>query len=554
MNDRMSIEEQLHELAEYLNKGTDVAGHVMREVQRISADSAAGKSTARPARRMVPRVGRYAALLTVAAALLVAVLLLRWDRRSVAWAKTVRAVAEKPWLHSMITMPDGKKGESWFSPRHDVMATRSDEYTCWADLEQKTREYYEPKSNTVVRIPDDERGDGFGLFAMVFRAFLSTETGRTIGAGRFKLIHRRQDVVVEGGNRWIEQRFELDDQDNPYQSELGAGEWIVYVAPDTHLPFRLDQIILKKEGKGLGPSKRWVVRYDIDYPEAGPANIYALGVPKTARMIDRLWEPSRAEAKRLLGSVRAARWRSDSYYALVVEGPDDQDWLDYFLLYRTWRSGSRWRVETSSGDVRHHELRPKDADDATWWKQKAEKIRFVPYEVCDGKWLWRYKNTGEKSRQPAFPPGLEKGAYIYNANFHPEYFARPLAHLLSPEDAQPNDVKLNAKPTSGPPHTLLLEVHDSNPGGYPQIWRFWVDPERGYLVMRYEELVARDGKEEIIRRHAIEGVTQDPDGQWYPTVIRISTRRTLTEKLSDSIMRCYYNFTSPMADSLFKAD
>ena len=89
--------------------------------------------------------------------------------------------------------------------------------------------------------------------------------------------------MVEGGNRSIEQRFELDNQDNPYQSELGAGEWIVYVAPDTHLPFRLDQIILKKRVRALARRKRWVLRYDIDYPEAGPANIYALGVPKTAR-------------------------------------------------------------------------------------------------------------------------------------------------------------------------------------------------------------------------------------------------------------------------------
>ena len=168
MNDRMSIEEQLHELAEYLNKGTDVAGHVMREVRRPSPP------TPPPASQRLGRHGGWCLGLGVCGipnrrcCALVAVLLLRWDRRSVAWAKTVRAVAEKPWLHSMITMPDGKKGESWFSPRHDVMATRSDEYTYRRILEQKTREYYEPKSNTVVRIPDDERGDGFGLFAMVF--------------------------------------------------------------------------------------------------------------------------------------------------------------------------------------------------------------------------------------------------------------------------------------------------------------------------------------------------------------------------------------------------
>ena len=88
------------------------------------------------------------------------------------------------------------------------------------------------------------------------------------------------------------------------------------------------------------------------------------------------------------------------------------------------------------------------------------------------------------------------------------------------------------------------------------MWRYWIAPERGYLVMRYEEMVAREGKEEITRGHAIEGVTKDPEGQWYPTVIRLFKRNVLigTDKSYDGIMRCYYDFAAPMPDSLFKAD
>jgi hypothetical protein len=209
-------------------------------------------------------------------------------------------------------------------------------------------------------------------------------------------------------------------------------------------------------------------------------------------------------------------------------------------------------VERSFGfEVRTDKLFPQDVDPAKWWTRKAETVQFVPGEVCDGKWLL---TSMDATRRLAFPPGTEEGGHIHMIDNHPEYLARPLPPL-TPLD----EVKVNPKPTSGPPNTVLLEVHAAHPqpGHHgPQIWRYWIDPEQGHLVMRYEELVLREGKEEIIRGHAIEGVTQDPGGQWYPTVIRLFKRNILvgSDKPHDGIMRCYYDFVTPMPDSLFKVD
>ncbi len=208
-----------------------------------------------------------------------------------------------------------------------------------------------------------------------------------------------------------------------------------------------------------------------------------------------------------------------------------------------------------------------------------DKEQFMPYEVCDGKWLWLYLYSSrmptqadidagapkdkpflasnEKQRRMAFPPGMANGEFIYCADNHPEYLARPLPYSAA-LGYSPDEVKLNPKPASGPPNTVLLEVQNSHwtaGGYYPQMWRYWIDPEQGYLVIRYEELVTREGKEEIIRGHAIEGVTQDPQGQWYPTVIRLFKRNVLigSEKPPyDGIMRCFYDFNAPMPDSLFE--
>ncbi len=575
---------------------TELSGVLLESVEEIlrepidEKDLAQALDRARQADHMAiinrPRLSRnLLAIATIAAALLFVAFIL-WNRQSTAWAQVVEAVAKKPWLHAVSTLPDGKKGELWFSASRAVMATRTDKETCWGDLKQKTREYYDPGENTIVRVPDDEGREASSFLETVFKAFLSSETGRTINAGRFKLIHQQQRVVKEDGKRWIEHRFKMHEEDNQYESELPANEWVVYVDSDTQLPFRWDQIFHFKEvDKDVNPSKEGLFRYEIDYPETGPAEIYSLGVPKNAKVVDRFLDPARADVKRLVGDVRAARWRSDKYYALVVEGQDNKHWWEYFPSYRIWRSGSRWRVERSFGyDFRSEKLPPKYADPATWWKQKAEKVRFVPSELSDGKWLWEYLTSGraptqanidagapkdkpflasnEKRRaMPTFPPGIDKGGYIYCADNHPEFLARPLPYLVAPgytRGAGFNEVKLEPNPASGPPNTVLLEVHNSHwtaGGYYPQMWRYWIDPEQGYLVMRYEELVTREGKEEIIRGHAIEGVTQDPQGQWYPTVIRLFKRNVLigSEKPPyDGIMRCYYDFNAPMPDSIFE--
>jgi hypothetical protein len=579
MNDHTSLEERLRGLAEYLNKGTNVAPQVMRAVQRIAADPGVGRSATRPT---LLRSASYAAALAVAVALL-AILLFVWgDRQSVAWAQVVRAVAQKPWLHATTTLPDGKKAEFdlWFSANRAVMARRAGKGVWWSDFEQKTTEYYDSRENTIVRASDDEVREGSGLYEAMFKAFLSTEVEHTIAAGRFTLIHQRQRVVNEEGRHWIEHHFRLQFEKESMQ------EWVVYVNPDTHLPFRWEQSFERTDVDHIDPSKTAVFRFDIDYPEMGPANIYALGVPKNAKVVDRLVDPARTDVKRLIAEIKAARWRSDKYYALVVEGDDNQHWWEYFPTYRVWRSGARWRVERSFGyDVRQRGLPPKGADPATWWSQKAEKVRFVPSVRSDGTWVWEYMTSGrlptqadidagapkdktflasnEKRRHgPTLPPGTDKGEFIDCADDHPEYLARPLPYLRAPDyiGVALNEAKLDPKPASGPPNTVLLEVHNSHwtPGGYhPQMWRYWIDPQRGYLVMRYEELIAKEGKQEIVRGHAIEGVIQDPGGQWYPTVIRLFKRNVLMgsdKPPYDGIMRCYYDFATPMPESLFTAD
>ena len=73
--------------------------------------------------------------------------------------------------------------------------------------------------------------------------------------------------------------------------------------------------------------------------------------------------------------------------------------------------------------------------------------------------------------------------------------------------------------------------------------------------MREEQLVTREGKEEITCGFAIEETVQDPRGRWYPSVVRRFKAVVLwTRQVGRRILRFYYDFTAPLPEDVFKAD
>ncbi len=514
-------------------------------------------------------IGRVLAV-AAAAAVLLGVALTWWDVPPVAWAEVAQAMKNKTWLHAVSKLPDGTKYELWFSTSRGVLAGRVGESLIWADYRQRTREEYDPENNWINRFPDTQSQAADEFFEAIYGAFLSADAGQTVAVGKRKLVHQQQRVVFEGGRRCIEHRFRLQGPQKQQVIERRT-EWVVYVDPATQLPFRWEQVY-RTLGEGLDPTKASVRRFDVDYPETGPADIYALGAPKTAEVIDRVLEAAQPDIERLLAGVKAARSRADKRNVLVVQSRDDEHWSQGSSVCRIWRSGSRWRVDRSRGPVTRpsDELAPEDADPAAWWRNKAEKLPFRPEELCDGKWLWEYVTKSRRPTQADIDAGAPKDTHVLVS------IDKKRRHLASKglgadsysSRGWPRVVyyvhwnlkaTLDPTPTSGPPDTVLLELRNlawkpEHGKRSPQIERFWIDPERDYLVIRSERLVTRKEKEQIIGGSVIEGVTQSPQGQWYPTVIRHlqGTRHMGSDKTQDYILRFYYDFDSPIPDSLFE--
>ncbi|MGA2797658.1 MAG: hypothetical protein ABSE63_08780 [Thermoguttaceae bacterium] len=562
---------------------TELTGVLLESVEEVLREPIEEKDLARaldrarqPFQATLPRRPLLSRrlLITAAIATTIAVVALfilpNWRPvASVTWAEVVETVAKKPWLHAVTTTGDGTKREEWFLASRKMMFFRYGEYPSSLDLEQNIREAYNPKENTIFRTTDKGNRDEPNFYKELFMTFVSADVGQTIDTGKTKLVHQEQDIINLLGKRWIEHHFKpvYEDKSRSDATENADHELVVYVDPDTHLPFRWEQVIILK---GFDPSNNTVrstsLRWEIDYPETGPDSIYALGVPKNAKVVEHVFDVLDPEIERIVSEVHAARWWQDNYYALVVHSDDEQHWSQAVQVFRVWKSGIEWKIaRTIQSPYWDNKLPPEDTDPAAWWKKRAEKLQFVPEELCDGKWIWQYLVQGV--RQPT-PPEIKSGT-PENSLVIESIEKKRNKMILNRNEAwrnwlisagRPNictsmcKATIDLKPKSGPPNTVLLEFRNpiiGQPGNPfdPPIQRCWIAPEKSYLVMRNECINIVDGKEEIFYFYEIEGVTQSPKGQWFPAVVR---NLNYIMSGSDSIMRFYYDFNSPMPDSLFE--
>ncbi len=530
---------------------------------------------------------RLLAAAAVAAAIMFVMLFLSRDwnsAESMAWADVVQAMAKKPWLHYVDMWHDGTKREGWYSANQAIDGNHYtpsgpdhglEEYV-WTDFTRETLTYYFPHANTIVigTVPKKDWAN-HKFSAAMMTAFLSGDAGGTIRAGQYEVVDQQQHELVEEGKRCVAYRFRW--RDTKIEGVQSATQFVVLVDPDTRLPFRLDLI---------NPSDPKPEKFEqFDYPANGPEDIYALGAPKTAKIVDC---SLRSDVLQLATATVAAGCRENvQFSALVVRS--SRGWHEGF---RVWKKGLRWRVDSSVGSLvrSSEELPAEQAELAGWWRQKADTAWFGPSAIFDGKWHWEYSTETRRPTRAEIDAGADKDARILVSTekkrllpWPRDYYweAEPLCYMGHPtnfDDSPPIGLPIyqfsfgayclatvDPKPKHGPSNTVLLELRNpvwklddskDHRWRHPQVLRFWIDPERDYLVMRCDELISREGKEEMIGGFAIEGLTQNPRKQWFPTVVHqfVHILPPDSDKdLEDEILRFYYDFDTPVADILFEA-
>lgn len=174
----------------------------------------------------------------------------------------------------------------------------------FVNLQRGNRYVYSPDSNTIIvsPVPSDKESVEVIRSPDDLLAQMLTELG--ISEAKMTLEHGR----YEGQDADIYEA-ELPETDySPTVKMTGRGE--VVVDPDTGLPF-----YAKVEGYGPDGTVLLEGRVSFDYPQSMPKDIYDLGVPRSADVIDSLREPAVEE---ILRAYRAHRDSAPAGQRLAV--------------------------------------------------------------------------------------------------------------------------------------------------------------------------------------------------------------------------------------------
>ncbi|MFT4554921.1 MAG: hypothetical protein ACI92S_000250 [Planctomycetaceae bacterium] len=505
---------------------------------------------------------RMSACVVVALLLLIGIFVWR-ELHADAWADVVEVVQGKPWIHGVRHGKNGDRHEFWFSPLREVSASRRGEAVQYDDHRLAIRHTFDPDAERLYRVPQTSNSEaGFQAFTTMFRGIFRGDNALTSGPPNMEIVEQNKRRVSENGREWIEYVLTLRPHDD-LPDDFDRAEMVIRVDTETLLPVRMGMALLSNE-------RSENVEFQLNYPKTGPNDVYDLGVPRSAEIVDRV---PKADLARLIAGTKAGLERFDDYQALelnlvtrdslVARDSEEQigDLRSLPNLYRVFRKGRRWRVEW--GQYRYDTEWPSapepDADMHEWIKGYARHHKFLPFSICDGTTIYQARlawpegakfqqvDGWEVKRRLDPNRGIEQGESSESRWYRPEFYAYPTLPI-----GQHFDARVVAIPGTGPANSILVECSSTRGDGPDANYkaRYWIDPSRSFVTMRWE---TESGADES-RPYIMEELAQSPRGLWYPTVMRWKVGKVHEDgrpPKSDQVRHFYLDFETEMPDSLF---
>ena len=504
-------------------------------------------------------LGASAAAVAVLAALAGFVL-----RPQLSFAEVTTAVLAQPWVHLRTVAADqttSEKSEQWFSPAKDVWASRWGGNIKYEDYRLQFFYSYNVAEQVLYRGPVvwKSQASQFESMADALKFLLQGDRpsdqplahlGWFLGSERdkMKVLDQRVEKVTEQGHAWLDYRLTVKNAGSPDPVRM-----LLRVDPSTKLP-RMSRTEVRWDGKLVTRETQY------DFPEKGPADIYDLGVPKTAKLVDRV--PA-GDLKRILDTLRAGGERMDSYRAVFVEqfGPDHPWWTARPEVF--YRKGNRFRRDFGIGPPQDHAVRrpAENVDLRQWWFERAQHFRFYPVYVQVGSAYHLAKLKDVVDTDGSHHPEIAVDKYPWDSTIPVDYSMRPEFACRPPMGIgdEHQEPILDMHPAEGPPGCILLSVTYvgrinekgiSSPDGI----HYWLDPQRDYIAMRCD-MIEREGNGQVtvIESDMVEETARSPQGVWYATKVRRSfPGRPGNNKPGDQIYHIYVDFDADLPDSLFE--
>lgn len=483
-------------------------------------------------------------------------------------ADVVAAIGRQEWIHVTATEADGTAREVWISPRREITALRDESWIEFHDHRLRVYYSYHRAEKQLYRVPEMRRGENqsYRMMFDAIRLLLQDDNAADSPLDRLTFLSERSEMKLKSqerrqietdGRKWLEHQLVVQFRDLPDPIEM-----VFRVDPSTRLPTLCRM-------NGIWQAQRLIRETKFEYPEPGPVDVYDLGIPRTAKLIDRV--PT-DDIARIVDGVQAGRERFENYRAIVVRRSDREYawWAEE--PYVIYRKGDRYRVDFP---LTARVLAETPADDqgmAEWWKQRVKQITYFPMSISHRHVAYKYEyafyRDADRTQRAKVESvrrtehgGVDDEVFPPYWSYTPEFICRPPMGI----PRQDHEALLETSPSEGLEGTLFLEVRragvlrqakDPNPPQLPpqpNAHRYWIDADQGYLVLRNDSLKGPAGEEEIMQSVIVEKVMQSPQGYYYPAAVRqTNSVRSEDGEVFDQLYHFYLDFDVELPDSLFE--
>jgi len=522
--------------------------------------------SAAPARATAPWAKRAWFAGAGAAAVVLIALLFYLQPSSIAWSQVAEAVRALPWIH-VKAGGEGQSWETWTSFSRDIAAIRGGNIVQFDDFRSGIRYEYDSQKKKVYRLSvSDGAAQDFELTGGVFQAIFR---GDAIHEGvffpRFRIVEQRQRTVTEQGRRWILYELELQQEsDGPEPpTEIPTAAVEIRVDAEKMLP----DLVTFTHGKQK-------MQLTIDYPAEGPADIYALGVPRDAPVEDRM---PPADLDRIIKIVQQNRRDFGNYLAVACGNRP-------FAVHMIRCKGDKFRIDVGIGDTKHV---ASGAEMGEWWREHGKEILPEGSVLCDGRRIYQHSlvgpDTGWKPSRHHIRQGDARAVAAEGVGDSAQYFGDAQQYFVDllayPPRLDPQQLAssplytahLDPKGENGPAGSVRVEVLLANQGRPADLRtyhkeEFWLQPKYGYAVVKrvWSDCPAVDEDPLQKERQTIyeyDDFRQTPRGVWYPSVARWKNATPSENKskpggieFHDQVTYFYVDFTAELPDELFSPE
>ncbi len=396
-----------------------------REAQRRASLNSRWRRTGRSAmRRIAMPAGTIAAVVVVA---VVAYHFAGPGGNGAAFAQVIAAIQKAPWVHVTGTLQQGSDPptirEEWMGFQARITVRKDISGSLQFDDYARYRRYTYSHSTgkvTLARLPDKV----FALGASDPRRYLETMIELEKSYGARLTVHQgtrdSRDVTI----------FTLDRSQKNQREHV-----VVFVDPHTDLPVAIESSSVDAAGTPVSSSS-----VQVDYPAAGPASIYDLGVPADAVVVNELPDP---QLEQFLDQYQSAQRNFDSrFIALRTISPANHpESVQYAQI--TYVDGQQYRIEARRSAAASDAGWParQETDDLEsllrWWTASSHSQR-IGLTIDDGQFT--YVIDCGNPPEPHGPPGKSRHTGYQGQSLGWPVIDRDRAAIVPDDYSRENDL------------------------------------------------------------------------------------------------------------------